>query len=449
MLPSHQSNPYAAFRVGGYPNYIIGAFIAVVGRQMLAAAIGYQVYVLTNSKAALGLIGLAGVLPLLVMSLIAGHVADRLNRKWIIIITQAVQMLSSVVLAWLASSWNRDAIPIDGDSPFCGALRSIVALFGETDSVVFPNEVPVMYGLLILNGLARAFGWAARGPFVANLVPRTVLANAVTWNTSMFEIGCVVGPAVGGLLLAKYHFSFVCWMDALASLISVVCLLPIPYQQLPIKAHARPVHEFFAGIRFVWQTKEILAAITLDMFAVLLGGATALIPVFARDILHVDEVHFGWLRAAPSLGAISMAMIVAHSPPMKRPGVVLLWAVIGFGASMIVFGFSRVYAISFIALVISGALDNISVVVRHTLVQLLTPDAMRGRVAAVNNIFIGASNELGALESGLTAALWGPVASVVIGGFGTIGVVLAIAATWPQIRRIKPLHEMIEQAREE
>ena len=191
--------------------------------------------------------------------------------------------------------------------------------------------------------------------------------------------------------------------------------------------------------RFVWNTKAILATITLDMFAVLLGGATALLPMYAEQILNVGPAGLGWLRAAPSFGAVAMAIAQTHLPPMRRAGLTLLWAVAGFGIATIVFGMSRNFWLSLAALAVTGALDNISVVVRHTLVQLLTPDRMRGRVAAVNNVFIGSSNELGALESGLTAALFGPVLSVVGGGVGTVLVVIVVAAVWPQVRKIGPL----------
>src|SRR4030095_2275114 len=238
-------------------------------------------------------------------------------------------------------------------------------------------------------------------------------------------------------------------LDALCGLTFITFLLPIQSRQEPPERRKRPLEELFAGIEFVWKKKVILATLTLDLFAVLLGGAIALLPIFADHILHVGAVGLGWLRAAPSLGALAMAFALAHLPPMRRAGVTLLWAVAGFGAATVVFGLSRSFWLSMAMLALTGALDNISVVVRHTLVQLLTPDTMRGRVSAVNNIFIGSSNELGAFESGITAALFGPIISVVGGGLGTIAVVIATALRWPEVRRIGSLQQTSETEIEE
>ncbi|HYR59469.1 MAG TPA: MFS transporter, partial [Chthoniobacteraceae bacterium] len=232
------------------------------------------------------------------------------------------------------------------------------------------------------------------------------------------------------------------------SLVFIGFVLPIEYRQPRTDEHEHPLRDLFSGIRFVWRTKTIFATITLDLFAVLLGGATALLPIFADKILHVGAFGLGWLRAAPSFGAVMMAFTLAHLPPMRRAGITMLWAVAGFGAATVVFGLSRHFWLSLAALAVTGACDNISVVVRHTLVQLLTPDAMRGRVSAVNNVFIGSSNELGAFESGVTAALFGPIVSVVAGGICTVLVVLGVARIWPQARRIGRLHQIEEMDRE-
>ena len=431
-------DPYAAFRFAHYRRYWIGGFISVVGRQMLAVAIGWEVYERTRSATALGIVGLMGALPVILLSLPAGQVADRLNRKWIIVLTQTVLVFTSLALAWLALG-HTVALPVEWAQR---GLAATAAWFGEKEGVHFGPEVPLIYGLLLLNGMARAFGWAARPPFVAGLVPRKALANAVTWGSSNFEIGSMAGPALGGLLLAVFGFPVVYALDAACQIVFIGFLLPTHARQEPVKPKEHPLRDLLGGLRFVWRTKEILATITLDLFAVLLGGATALLPLFAKDILHVGPVGLGWLRAAPSFGAVAMAIAITHLPPMRRAGVTLLWAVAGFGVAMTVFGLSTSFWLSLAALVLSGACDNVSVVVRHTLVQLLTPDAMRGRVSAVNNVFIGSSNELGALESGLTAALFGPVASVVGGGIGTVLVVLAAAAIWPQLRRLGPLHRV-------
>jgi MFS family permease len=443
MLPeSHDAeipsgrDPYAAFRFGSYRNYFFGGFISVIGRQMLAVAVGWEIYERTNSKTALGLVGLMGALPVILFSLPAGHFADRLHRKSIIIASQCLLIGTSLALAWLALG-HTVALPVGWAQR---ALAATAAFFREKESVTFGPEVPLMYALLLLNGTARAFGWAARTPFLTGLVPRSALPNAVTWSSSNFEIGSMAGPALGGLLLAHYGFAFVYALDAACQLVFVAFLLPTRSRQEPHAATGEhPLQDLLAGMRFVWRTKVILATITLDLFAVLLGGAVALLPIFAKDILHVGPVGLGWLRAAPSIGAVTMALIIAHRRPMARAGVAMLWAVVAFGVATIVFGLSRNFWFSLAALAVTGAADNISVVVRHTLVQLLTPDPMRGRVAAVNNVFIGSSNELGALESGLTAALFGPVLSVVGGGIGTILAVATVAWKWPEVRRIGSL----------
>ncbi len=443
--PTH--DPYAAFRVPAYRNYAIGGFISVIGRQMLAMSVGFEIFLRTNSKTAIGLFGLMGALPVIFLSLPAGYVSDRLSRKWIILTTQAALLLTSVGLALLAS--GKFAIAASGPLALADrALASIAALFGERAGVRFGPEVPLIYLLVLINGMARAFGWAARGPFVANIVPRKSLPNAAIWNCSTFEIGTIVGPAVGGLLIAAFGFPFVYLLDAVCSVVFIGFVLPIAYRQPRTDEHEHPLRDLFSGLRFVWRTKPILATITLDLFAVLLGGATALLPIFAVEILHVGALGLGWLRAAPSFGAVMMALTLAHLPPMRRAGITMLWAVAGFGAATVVFGLSRSFWLSIAALAVTGACDNISVVVRHTLVQLLTPDAMRGRVSAVNNVFIGSSNELGAFESGVTAALFGPVISVVGGGICTILVVLGVARIWPQARRIGRLHQIEEMDRE-
>jgi MFS family permease len=429
---------YAAFRNPAYRFYSAGNFASVLGRQMLVVAVQYEIFRRTQSATALGLVGLAAALPVIFLALPAGQMADRRDRRSIIITTQLLGFGASLLLALVAGFGDRiPAYPILVSAS--GALQSLAAFFGESGHAFSP-DIPVIFLLLFLNGILRTFGWAARAPFLTNLVPRESLANAVTWNSSLFEIGCVVGPALAGFLLAHFSFSLVCVLDATCCLLFVLFLLPVRgrrEQEPPHELH--PLEDLFSGMRFVWQNKAILATITLDLFAVLLGGAVALLPIFAEKILFVGPVGFGWLRAAQSIGAIAMAVTLAHLPPMRRAGWTLLLAVSGFGLATIVFGLSRSFWGSLVALALIGAFDNISVVVRHTLVQLWTPDNMRGRVAAVNNIFIGSSNELGAFESGITAAYFGPVVSVVGGGIGTILIVCATALKWPEIRRIGTL----------
>ncbi|HET6408656.1 MAG TPA: MFS transporter, partial [Chthoniobacteraceae bacterium] len=270
-----------------------------------------------------------------------------------------------------------------------------------------------------------------------------LLTNAVTWNSSLSQISSTIGAMLAGVLItylglpATYAFDVVCALVFLGFISGVR-----HRQEIAREEHATIREELFSGLRFVCGTRVILGAITLDLFAVLIGGAIALLPMFATEILHVGPVGFGWLRAAPSMGALIMGFTLAHLPPMRRAGMAMLWSVAGFGLATTIFGLSQNYILSFFALALTGALDNVSVVVRHTLVQMMTPDSMRGRVSAVNNVFINSSNELGQLESGLTAAMFGPVGSVVGGGIGVIIVVLLVAWRIPQVRRIGSLREL-------
>jgi MFS family permease len=249
----------------------------------------------------------------------------------------------------------------------------------------------------------------------------------------------VIGPAVGGLLIARTGFPFIYALDAACALAFFLLVLPIRRYDQGERVESKPWRSLVEGLQFVFSKKVILATITLDMVAVLLGGATALLPIFADQILNSGPVALGWMRAAPGIGAFVMAILIAYLPPMKNAGKTLLWCVAGFGAATIVFGLSRSLWLSITMLFLTGVFDSVSVVIRHTIIQLLTPDQMRGRISAVNNIFIGTSNELGALESGLTAAYFGPVASVVGGGIGTILVVLGVSKIWPETRKIGAL----------
>jgi MFS family permease len=298
--------------------------------------------------------------------------------------------------------------------------------------------------LLFIYGAARTFGWAARSSFFPTLVSRDAFSNAITWNNSVFQIGSVVGPAISGLLVAHAGFPVVYILDAIFAFSFFLLVLPIPRgPRLANPAEKNPWRSLAAGMRFVLSKRVILATITLDLFAVLLGGATALLPIFADQILHCGPIGLGWMRAAPAVGAFAMALVVAYLPPMKHAGKTLLWCVTGFGLATIVFGLSTAFWLSMTTLFLIGAFDSVSVIIRGSIVQLVTPDEMRGRVSSVNNIFIGTSNEFGALESGLTAALFGPVISVVGGGIGTILVVLAIAFGWPETRKIGALDKTL------
>jgi MFS family permease len=392
---------YAALRNPDYRRLLIGSLLASAGNQVQSVAIGWELYRRTGSATPLGLVGLAQFLPVLLVTLPAGHAADRYNRKNLVMAAQAGMALASLGLAAVSF------------------LQGPVAL---------------VYLCLLLTGTCQAFSFPARWSLLPQVVSEAELHNAVTWSSSGWQVASVLGPALGGAVIALTGREVGNYLFAAFSALAGAGLL-IPVQPRPggPAREKQSLGSLLAGLRFVWQTKPVLATITLDLFAVLLGGATALLPIFAKDILEVGPNGLGWLNAAPSLGALAMAVLLAHRPPMARPGRSMLWAVAGFGAATIGFGLSRNFVLSFVLLAMTGALDNISVVVRGTLVQVLTPDALRGRVTAVNALFIMSSNGLGAFESGITAELFGPVVSVVGGGIGTVVVVLAVMAIWPEV----------------
>src|SRR2546430_16433182 len=418
-VPRH--DPYAAFRSRGFRFFTTGNLLSILGRQMLAVAVEWEIYRRTHSATALGLVGLVFAIPIVGLSLPAGHLADRISRKHIILVSQIFSSVSSALLALV--SWQHLAIPQMSILRACNHGFSAVANVFERHQSGFHFDdasIPIIYLLLFIGGVARTFSWAARSSFFPTLVPRDAFSNAVTWNNSIFQIGSVVGPAISGFVVAHRGFPIVYVIDAITSFAFFLLVLPIPRaKQLLKRAEQSTWRSLAAGAKFVFSKKVILATITLDLFAVLLGGAVALLPIFADQILRCGPVGLGWLRASPAIGAFAMALIVAYLPPMREAGKMLLWCVTGFGIATIVFGLSTALWLSLAMLFVAGALDSVSVIIRGSIVQLVTPDEMRGRVSAVNNIFIGTSNEFGALESGLTAALFGPVISVVAGGIGT------------------------------
>ena len=443
--PLSPHDPYAAFRSRSFAFFTAGNLLSVIGRQMFAVAVEWEIYARTHSATALGLVGLVFAIPIIGLSLPAGHLADRISRKHIIVVAQIFSAVISAALAFVSS--QHLAIP---DLPVLRACNhgftQIATIFEQHQHAFHFDDasVPLIYLLLFVGAVTRTFSWAARSSFFPTLVPRDAFSNAVTWNSSVFQIGSVVGPAISGLLVAHIGFPIVYIVDAITAFSFFLFMLPIPRApQSGRLADKDPWRSLIAGIKFVFSRKVILATITLDMFAVLLGGATALLPMFADQILHVGAAGLGWMRASPAIGALITALMVAHLPAISRAGKTLLWCVGGFGFATILFGFSRVYWFSLAALFLLGAFDSVSVIIRGTIVQLVTPDEMRGRVSAVNNIFISTSNEFGAVESGLTAALFGPVLSVVGGGVGTILVVLGVAKWWPETLKIGRLDKTL------
>lgn len=437
-------DPYAALRQAGYRRYLVGNVLANTGRQAVSVAAAWQIYQWTHSATALGLVGLVNVIPLLLFVLPAGALADRLDRRLIIIRCMGASAVLSLLLALV--SHFADALPplplLEATNRF---LRDIALLFErhvDPAALRFDQPaLPLIYLLLFLQSIVRVIGAPARGSIVPLLVPTSALGNAVTWSSSTFELSTVVGPALGGLAVAWLGYSSVYALDVLCAGSLALALTGVRLLRTP-DPRAAPDPGALAGARFIWRRQTLLAALTLDLFAVILGGVVMLLPIYADQILHVGPAGLGWLRAAPALGAIGMAFLVAHSRPFAHPGRVMLWSVAGFGACMIVFGLSTWFWLSLIALFLSGACDNVSVVVRHSVVQLLTPDRLRGRVTSVNQLFIGSSNEISALRAGLMAALLGPVLAATLGGVGAIAVTAAVAWIWPGLKSLAPLHHL-------
>ena len=446
--PAARHDPYAALRIAPYRDFMTGSFLSLIGRQAVSVAATWEIYQWTHYATALGLVGLINVIPLLVFSLPAGSLADRLDRKLIIARGAVLTVLLSMALA--ALSHFHAAVPdLAPLRWFNGILHQLALVFErhtDTSTLDFTHPaLPLMFLLLLAIAIVRILTWPARSSIIPQLLPTSALTNAITWNSSAFEIATVAGPALGGFLIAAGGFQVVYLLDVALGLLFLFLLRRVRYDHAPA-APAAPVQRSWRGVligaEFIWKRKIILGASSLDLFATLLGGATALLPVYADKVLHVGPIGLGWLRAAPSLGAFAMALWLAHRAPLREPGRALLWAVGGFGAAIIVFGFSHWFWLSFVALIFTGLFDNISVVVRQSLVQLLTPNELRGRVTSVNQIFIGSSNEVGALRAGLMAALFGPVAAVVWGGIGTIAVAAVVAASLPALRRLPPLHTL-------
>ncbi len=399
-------DPYQALRHPEYRAFLAGAFVLFIGTQIQTVALGWQVYVLTGDPLSLGLVGLSEALPFLVLTLLGGHVADRMDRR-------ALTLLS--------------ALPILG----AGLWLLAANLQGR------PSQVWVFYAAQALAGIGRAFHRPATQALGSELVPREVYANAATWRSAMFHTAMVAGPALGGLLVALSARAAY-GVEVLLMAVGLLCLARVRPRPRPPEGEPRPaLHGLFEGVRFVFREKVVLGALSLDLFAVLFGGAPALLPIFARDILQVGELGFGLLRAAPAAGSILISLVLAHHPPLRRAGRTLLGCVAAFGLCWIGFAFSRSFALSLVLLAASGAFDNVSVVLRATLVQTFTPQPLMGRVAAVNSFFIGSSNELGAFESGLAARLLGTVASVVFGGIMTLVVVAGTAWRAPQLRKLE------------
>lgn len=404
----------AAFRYPAFLKFQAARFFIVVATEMQAVAVGWQVYEITKRPLDLGLVGLAQFLPGILLFLVSGHVADRFNRRNLLILC-------------------------DVGFATCFALLLAITLRGAI-------SIAAVFAVLVLLGVVRSFN----GPVSRAMLPHLVLpehfAGSVAWASSIFQAATILGPILGGFIYAFARGPVAVYVCAVAAAgVAIVLTLQLPAQE---KERARPAANLstvFEGFRYIWREKLILGAISLDLFAVLLGGAVALLPVYAREILNAGPWALGMLRSAPGVGAGIMAIAIAHRPLKNRAGATMLWCVAGFGLCTVIFGVSRSFAISLAALFLVGATDMVSVIVRATLIQVKTPDEMRGRVNAVDMIFIGASNELGQFESGITAQWFGAVRAVILGGIGAIVVTGLWAWMFPQLRKVNELTMNEEQ----
>jgi MFS family permease len=403
----------AAFQFSGFRLYQIARFSIVFCTEMQSVAVGWQVYEITKRPLDLGLTGLVQFLPGVVLFLLAGHAADRFDRRKLLTVCYAGYGLSSAL------------------------LLGVTLLFQLLHRA---ETVGAIFSILFLVGVVRSFSMPASRALLPQLVPEDQFQGAVAWNSGIFQCATILGPALGGLLYALSRGPALVYAVALlAAIFSVFTTLRIRIERRPRSREPFTMKTVLVGFRYIWTHKLVLGSISLDLFAVLLGGAVALLPVYAKEILHTGPWGLGLLRSAPGIGAGAMALLIAYKPIRRRAGATMLWCVGGFGVFTMVFGFSKSLPLSLISLLFVGAADMVSVVVRGVLIQLDTPDEMRGRVNAVDMIFIGASNELGEFESGLTAQWLGAVPAVVLGGFGTIVVVGLWAWLFPELRKADKL----------
>ena len=414
--PAAEPGAYAAFRHAMFRRYLTGAVLMALGTSAQTLAIQWEMYIRTDSAWSLGLVGLVQAIPMLTLTLPAGYLADVFDRRKLMLLSMLGTSATSLALAWSSHA--------------------------EASNTV-------MYALLFLDSAFLRLGWPARSALLPLLVPRHDFENAVKWRSSFGQVSQVVGPAMGGFILAwslpaTYLFS------AASTLVFAALLTTMQTRAQQRNARGHMFRQIGEGLQFVWSQKLLLGAISLDLFAVLLGGAVYLLPIFVREIIDVSAVGLtpeqalGWLRSAPAAGALLMALVLAHLPPLRHAGRTMLAAFFAFGAATIVFGLSTAFWLSLVMLFLTGAFDMVSVVVRQTLIQLVTPDDKRGRVSAVSAVFISSSNELGGFESGAVAALLGPVFSVVSGGVGTLAVVLAWSGLFPALRKFGRLDSATE-----
>jgi len=417
-----KKDPYAALRFKEFNIFLIVRFALVFAWSMQFIVIEWEVYSLTKDPLSLGLIGLMEVIPALSFALFAGHVVDQKEKRGLLI-----KCIFGFILICLGL--------------FLITNQTVQSLF-TTNTVVW-----IIYLLVFFGGVVRAFIGPTVFSLFAQVIPKSEYANAATWSSSVWQIGSVLGPTIAGFAILWVGVNGAMFIVLLFALIALFFLFKIEKKPILNPKLGEPILKSLTeGIKFVYNTKEILGAITLDMVAVLFGGAIALLPIYAQDILEVGPKGFGVLRAAPAIGSFITILAVAYFPLTKNAGIKLLVSIFGFGLSIILFGVSTIFWISLIALFLSGVFDGVSVVIRQTILQIKTPDNMRGRVASVNSMFVGSSNELGAFESGVAAKLLGTVRSVVFGGSMTLLIVLATGIFSPKLRKLDLLSKDEDKA---
>jgi MFS family permease len=412
MTDERKPSAFDVLKITEYRNFITARFFYIMALRMVTTIVGWRIYEITHNPLAIGLIGLSEFLPAFTLALYAGHVIDKSDKRALLLRTTILYGLCVAGLIVLTFS------------PVMRALQSHWIQW-------------LTYTIIFCTGVIRAFAGPTLNAFIAQIVPREKLSGAVTLNTSAFLFASVLGHATAGFLIAHTTYIIAFSVVALYVIIAWCFLFTISPKPIMAAGEQKTWESIKDGLRFVIRTKEVMGSLALDLFAVLFGGAVALIPVYARDILKVGPIGFGWLNAADDIGSICMIMALTFRPLRRRQGLVLLYAVGGFGAFIIIFGLSQLFILSFFALLCSGMLDGISVVIRGTIVQLKTPDALRGRVSSVNSMFINSSNELGQFESGVMARLLGVVPSVVFGGCMTIAVVIATWFGAPSLRKME------------
>jgi MFS family permease len=406
------STPLSVLKITEFRNFIISRFVFTMGLRMLSTLVSWWLYELTGDAFYIGMIGLAEAVPAVSLALYSGCIIDKSEKRKVLLITVLLYAVCTLILLGSSTQWFHNQ-------------------FGTKVIMVF------IYTTIFFTGVIRSFAGPGFGAIIASLVPRELLTTASQLNSSTYLIASITGHATAGFLIAYLNVTGTFTVITALLLITLLALSQLKEKPPIINAEKRTLEAVAEGLKYVFKTKEVLAALSLDLFAVFFGGAVAMVPVYAKSILHVGPIGFGWLNAATDMGSICMVLWLTLSPLKKKQGLKLLFAVAGFGTCIIIFGLSKLYLLSFGALLISGVLDGVSVVVRSNIVQLKTPDELRGRVMSVNSMFINSSNEIGQFESGVAAKLMGNIVSVVFGGCMTILVVIVTATQAPALKKME------------